>query len=127
MDEKNILVIAFVCAIAGLALMYVAPFIDVTNIGSISMDDVGRGIKVCGTIDSKRVSNNHIFLDLHDITGKIKLVIFNNTALSLNKSGNDIFSLSKGEEICSLGVVDEYPKGSNELELVYRSGNIGRV
>lgn len=130
MQEKLIRNIALVCSVVGLVLLFYASEhmgIDPARIGEISMDDVGMGLKICGGVEEKRVSNNHIFMKIRDETGIIKLVIFNSTALKLRDSGINVYGFSEGELICSTGVVDEYPKGSGELELIYRKGGIGRA
>lgn len=127
MQEKIIRNIALFCSVAGLILLfYISGQIEATpvRIGEISIDDVGIGVKVCGEIIEKRVSNNHVFMKLEDETGSIRLVVFNSTALKLRDSGVDVYGFSIGERICSTGVVDEYPKGSGGLELVYRRGSI---
>ena len=122
--------IALICSIAGLILLfYASEHIEIapTRIGEIGIDDVGMSVKICGVVEEKRVSNNHVFMQIGDETGSIKLVVFNSTALRLRDSGIDVYGLSQGETICSTGVVGEYPKGSGELEVIYRKGNIGKV
>ena len=130
MREKVIRNIALLCSVAGLLILfYASEHIEMgpTKIGEISIDDVGISMRICGRIENKRVSNNHIFMDLGDITGKISFVIFNTTALKLNASNINVYNFSVGDKICSTGVVEEYPKGSGELEIIYRRGNITRV
>lgn len=130
MEEKLIRNIALVCSVAGLILLFYASGqieSGPVDMGTIGIDDVGMGVRVCGTIVEKRVSNNHVFMTLGDGTGSIRLVVFNSTALKLKGSGIDVYGFSEGESICSTGVVDEYPRGSGLLELIYRRGSIGRV
>ncbi len=126
MEETTLRNTALLCSIIGLILLfYISNQIQATiNINTITIDDVGKGFRVCGTISSKRVSNNHIFLDIEDQTGSIKLVIFNTTALKLNETGVSPYELRAGIEICAPGIAEEYPKGTGELELVYRRGDI---
>lgn len=126
MEETTLRNIALLCAVVGLVLLfYISNQIQATvDINTITIDDVGKSFKICGTINSRRVSNNHIFLNIEDQTGSIKFVIFNTTALKLNETGISPYELKEGTEICAPGVAEEYPKGSGELELIYRRGDI---
>ncbi len=129
MEEKVIRNIALICSVVGLVLLYYA-WVQMEapiSISRITIDNVGTAVTVCGNIEWKNVSNNHVFMRLEDITGKIGLIIFNTTALRLNESGIDIYGFSQGEEICSTGVVKEYPEDSGKLGLTYRRGSIRRV
>ena len=126
MRENAIRNIALICAVAGLIMLYYAS-IQPINISKITLDYVGTSVNVCGGIEWKSISNNHVFMELGDITGKIRLVIFNTTALRLNDSGFDVYGISRGDNICYTGIVEEYPEGSGKLELIYRRGNIVNV
>lgn len=126
MEETTLRNTALLCSIAGLVLLFwVSNQIQATaDISTITIDDVGKGFSVCGTINSRKISNNHVFLNIEDRTGSIKFVIFNTTALELNETGVSPYALGEGTEICAPGVAEEYPKGSGKLELVYRGGDI---
>ncbi len=127
MEEKVIRNIALLCSVVGLVLLYFASsMIGSTHmrIGEISIDSVGMGVKICGIVENKKVSNNNVFLMVGDGSGSIKLVIFGKSALKLNESSIDVHGLCSEDEICSTGVVDEYPRGSGELEIKYTGGNI---
>lgn len=130
MREKTLRHLAVICAVLGLGLLfYVSEVMETqaVKIASVGIDDVGIGVKVCGVVMDKRVSKNHIFMDLRDESGDIRLVIFNTTALALKGAGIDLYAVPIGKDLCSTGVVSEYPKGSGELELIYRRGSIGLV
>ncbi|MFH1364027.1 MAG: OB-fold nucleic acid binding domain-containing protein [Candidatus Aenigmatarchaeota archaeon] len=129
MDESLIKKTALLCAIIGLLfLYYISSFTpEITQISEISIEDVGRSMKICGQIEESYTSNNHIFFTLNDGTNNIKVVVFNTTALRLNETGNNIYGFMPGDAICIPGVVDEYPKNSGEVELIYRQGTIERI
>ncbi len=127
MEETTLRNTAFFCSITGLILLFfVSNTMQTTlDISSITIDDVGKSVTICGTISSRRVYNNHIFMNIEDRgEGVIRFVIFNTTALKLNQTGTNPYKLKEGLEICAPGVVKEYPKGSGELELVYKKGDI---
>ena len=126
MEEHLLKILSIICSVAGLGLIFfISTQINaVVDIDTITIDDVGIGTNICGAITSKRMSNNHLFLDITDDTGSIRFVMFNTTALKLNETGISPYSLEKGTRICAPGVVDEYPKGSGKLEMVYRHGMI---
>ena len=43
--------------------------------------------------------------------------------VKLNKTGASPYELGVGAKVCAPGVLEEYPKGSGELELVYKTGD----
>jgi len=124
-DEKILRNVSILVSLIGLiSLFLISRTLEqkVINIGEISVNDIGRRVYVCGKIDSKFVSKSkHIFLSLKDKTGKIKVVIFNNTAMKLFSQGIDVFSINQNtdqntdEKICVYGKVDLY---KNELEII---------
>ncbi|UCD06995.1 MAG: OB-fold nucleic acid binding domain-containing protein [Candidatus Aenigmatarchaeota archaeon] len=126
MEETTLRNMALLCSVIGLILLFwFSGQIRLTaDIDKITIDNIGLGVRVCGNIISERVSNNHIFLDIEDQTGKIKFVIFNTTAFKLNETGISPYELKEGIGVCVPGVVEEHPKGSGELELIYRKGDI---
>ena len=130
MQEKTLRLLALVCSLAGIvSLFFISSGIELTamSISKITIDDIGNTVKICGEITSRRVSKNHIFLDVRDDTGTIRLVIFNSTALGMKGTENDPYELRDGDTICTAGSVDEYPKGSGALEVIYRRGIIEKV
>ena len=126
MEEATLKKLAILCCIIGLFLLFYTSnqIQECVDISTITIDDIGRQLRVCGTITSRRVSSNHIFLDVKDKTGTIKFVIFNTTAQKLNKPGANPYGIRIGHEMNASGVVEEYPKGTGRLELIYRRGNI---
>lgn len=114
MKEKNLLYISIISSLAGLALLYfVSQNVELVQakISTITPDDIGKNVKVCGEIVSKSVSKTkHIFLKLKDESGEIDLVVFNNTAGKLNT-----YDLDKNDRICAVGSVNEF---QNELEII---------
>ncbi len=127
MHEKTTKILAVAVALIGLVLLFfVSNNLETTGLAikEINLDKEGETVKACGQISGKRVSNNHIFLDLQDSTGTIRIVIFNTTSLKLNASGISVFSIKNGRDICVTGFVDEFPAGSGKTNLVYRKSDL---
>jgi len=125
MEESHIKKIAVLCSIIGLVILYFTSSITrETVISDLSIEDIGMGVRICGSIQSRHVSNNHIFFTLTDETGSIDVVIFNTTALEMNESGSNLYTFSIGDDVCIPGIIDEYPKNSGEIEMIYRQGVI---
>lgn len=107
MQEQMLLKISLLISLAGLvSLFWIAsnPDFDATPVGSITPDDVGRAIKACGDIEDKFTSKNgHVFFQLNDGSGKIKVVVFNSTKITVGE-----------ESSCVTGRVDVY-KGEIEI------------
>lgn len=128
MRESHVKKIAVLISVVGLIILYLISFTisGTTSISDITIEDVGRTVKVCGNVTSFRNSNNHIFFTLDD-GNRINAVIFNSTALQLNQSGSNPYQLGVGDLLCVPGVVEEYPKNSGQLEIIYRAGVIERI
>jgi len=125
MDEKAALRLSIICSFFGLAALYaVSELVEAgrTSLASISIEDVGSAFMVCGNLTAGRVSNGHVFQTLKDSEGSMRLVFFNSTAAAAMAKGVDIYRLP--QSLCVEAEVDEYPKGSGSLELVYRGGRI---
>lgn len=116
--QKTLRNLAIACSSIGLILLFfISQTLEVkpTNIGEITIDALGKTVRICGTIENKFVSQgNHTFFDLRDNTGKIKAVIFKRTAENLEKYKVNVFQLKNGDKICITGEVDEW---EHELEV----------
>lgn len=121
MREKTLRNITVICSIVGLIMLFLISKnleleLKPTNIGDITIDDLEKVVKICGTVTDKFVSKNkHIFLRIRDDTGDIKVVIFKNDAENLKRFKIDVYNLGNGDEICVHGLVKEYEK---EIEIV---------
>ncbi len=123
MKEKTLKYLSIFCSLAGLAMLYLAAgYIEVkaTPIESLSSADIGKGVKVCGSIAEKHTKNGHIFMKLANDSRGISAVIFNQTAISIRQSGTDPYAFPVGSSMCFLGNVAEYPNGSGTLEIIIR-------
>lgn len=72
MEEKNLRNIALICSLVGLTILF---YVSTTSnsevkIGEITIEDLGKNLKTCGEVANKRASNNHVFFDIRDKTGK---------------------------------------------------------
>jgi DNA/RNA endonuclease YhcR with UshA esterase domain len=126
MNERTTKTISILVSMAGLALLYYVSLSlgTIVNITDINIEDIGRKFSICGNITSHRTSNNHIFLTIEDGTAGMSFVIFNSSMKTLERMGINQTDFVKNKAICISGTVDEYPKGSGNLEMVYGGGDI---
>lgn len=124
MDERGLTRLSIACGIIGLVSIYSLEVFteNTTSVGSIGIDDLGSTFTFCGNLSMTRVKNAHVFTNIADETGSIRLVIFNSSAASVIANGFDPYSLPTS--ICVEAKVEEYPEGSETLELIYSGGRI---
>lgn len=120
MNEKNLRDVAIICSLVGLIILFfISQNLDMerTNIGEISVDELGRVVKICGFAKDKFISKKeNIFFNLKDETGEIKVVIFKNTAKSIKKKFEmNLYELDEIDEFCVIGEVNEYKR---EIEVI---------
>ena len=120
MRERSLRKVAIVCFLAGMVMLFIVSKnleleSEPTDIGSITIDDLNRVVRVCGRVTEKFVSGGHVFLKVRDDTGGIETAVFNNTAENLKRYGVDVYDILEGDELCVRGEVDEWKR---EIEIV---------
>ena len=121
MRERSLRKVAIVCFLAGMVMLFIVSKnleleSEPTDIGSITIDDLNRVVRVCGRVTEKSVSDgSHVFLRVRDETGGIKAAIFNDTAENLGRYRIDVYDVLEGDELCVRGEVSEWNK---EIEIV---------
>ena len=118
MDDSDIIRISLVAAASGLVLLFFVSSYStapVVRIEELSFDDTGTKVAARGDITSVRLHDDgHIFLELNDGTGKIKVAIFKNVAENLDVRLRDCITRI-GEDATISGEVEEY---QDELEII---------
>ena len=113
MKEKFLLYISLACSVAGLILLYyISQVIELpqTNVREITVDDIGKNVKICGEVISESVSKTkHVFLTLNDTSGEMDVVVFNSSAEKLNA-----YDIKKGDAACVIGSINDY-QGNLEI------------
>ena len=113
MNEKSLIKLCMVVSIIGLVIIYIMEFAssaDTTAIGSITKDNAGESVKVCGTISKMYVSNKeNIFFNLND-SASISVVVFRDKAELF-----DAGSMKNGMRACVDGNVQIY---NDKLEII---------
>lgn len=110
MKEKDLRNISILCSLFGLVILFfVSKNLESvrTDIGDITIDDVGKRLRVCGNITSLHFSKGHVFLDLQDSTDSIDITVFNSTKTDIQ--------FERNQQICVLGTVTEY---KSNLEII---------
>ena len=121
MREKSLRKVAIVCFLVGMTMLFlVSKNLELESeprdIGSITIDDLNKVVRVCGRVTEKFVSDgSHVFLGIRDETGGIKAVIFNDTVENLGRYRIDVYDILEGDELCLRGEVSEWDK---EIEIV---------
>lgn len=117
--QKTLRMVAITCSLLGLLLLFLISQtlqLQETKIKDITIDDLGKKVRVCGIIENKFVSqNNNLFFDLKDGSGKIKAVVFNKTIHQMKKFKLNLSKLKNGDSLCLLGEVNEW---NYELEII---------
>lgn len=118
MNENDLLRISLIGSIFGLVVLYVVVLailpIDV-KIGEVTGNLVGEIVTVEGEVaDYHEHKNGHLFFDLIDETGKIKVVIWDNVIEELMLSGMNVSGIRNKARMEITGTIERY-KGELEL------------
>lgn len=124
MDEKFLMKVSLTGVLVSLVLLYVITIQNLSfhvKIGEIDKSFIGRTVNVTGEITGVFESKGHIFFDLKDDTGKIKVVLWEDTVEFLDINNVNVSEIKNGNEINIIGNVQLY-KG--ELEVIPIRGNV---
>jgi len=125
MREGDLLKLALLCSVIGIVGLFAASlFIEPsqTDISSLKMEDVSSTVTICGNLTSHTSKNGHHFFNIADMTGQIRLVFFNTTTKIARERGFNFNTPPR--QACIEAEIDEYPKGTGNLEIVYAGGRI---
>lgn len=120
MDERRLGRLALLCAligVAGLALASQQLLAEPVSLNGLTIADAGIATHACGTVAAARARNGHYFFTLEEDGTRVPLVVFSSAAGQI-----DAAAVRRGDRLCAVATVNEYPPGSGELELVYRRG-----
>jgi aspartyl/asparaginyl-tRNA synthetase len=117
MDDKTLMRISFVIAVAGIAALIAAvQFAEpkMVKISDVNEKLVGQTILVNGTVDSVSIKEGNIFIKLTADKDSIDVVMFKQQA----ENSADAYILKKGDFLTVAGKINFY---KNELEIVASS------
>ena len=119
MNEQHLIRLSIVGTIVGLVMLYFVS-INMTsaraNIGDITGSFVGNSVTVIGEVNGLyKHKAGHIFFNLKDDTGEIKVVLWDDVVKQLKMNGIDISKVKNGDSIEITGEIIIY-KGVLELE-----------
>lgn len=124
MDEKTLKRISIIGVCVCLVLLYIVtiqPSSLHVNIGEIDRSFTGKVVNVTGVIEAVSESKGNIFIDLKDDTGKIKVVLWEETIDSIDMNDLNKGELVKGNVINIIGEVQLY---RGELEVIPLRGDV---
>ncbi len=124
MDERNLMKVSVIGVSVSLVLLYIVTsqvFSSSVKIGEIDKSFIGKTVNITGEITGMFQSKGHVFFDLKDDTGKVKVVLWEDTLEFLEINNVNISEISNGRNINIIGDVQSY-KG--ELEVIPIRGNV---
>lgn len=114
MNDKTIRKICLILVIIGIVGMFIATtFIapEAVKISGIGENNTGQIVSVSGIVSSYYTSQGHVFFEINDSTGAMKVIMFQKEA-----EGNPlVYDIGNGDKIAVNGKVQFY---QNELEIV---------
>ena len=114
--DKKLKLMSLVVSLVGIVIIYIVSMLAgkvVVQIGTISNDDVGKYVIANATINSISTNNGNTFLEIHDSTGKINVVVFERTSRNLN-----MYNFKEGDTVLVEGQINTYKGG---LEIIANS------
>jgi len=124
MNEGTLVKISAIGVSVSLVLLYVITsqiFSSNVKIGEIDRSFIGKTVNITGEVTGMFQSKGHVFFDLKDDTGKIKVVLWEDTLELLEINNVNISEIRDGNTINIIGDVQLY-KG--ELEVMPIRGNV---
>ncbi len=118
MKETNLTFFCIIGLLVCLSMLYVVlnhvNYIHV-NIGDLDRTFVGSAVNVSGVVTDVKTSNGHVFFDLEDRTGSVKIVLWEDTVKLLGMKNVNIREMKNGDEVNIIGDVQIY---NGELEVI---------
>ncbi|MEE9322948.1 MAG: exodeoxyribonuclease VII large subunit [Candidatus Aenigmarchaeota archaeon] len=124
MNEGNLVKISVIGVSISLVLLYLITsqvFSSSVKIGEIDKSFVGKTVNITGEVTGIFQSKGHVFFDLKDDTGKVKVVLWEDTLELLEINNVNTSEIRNGKNISIIGDVQLY-KG--ELEVIPIRGNV---
>ena len=124
MNERNLVKISVIGVSISLVLLYLITsqiFSSSVKIGEIDRSFVGKTVNITGEVTRIFQSKGHVFFDLKDDTGKVKVVLWEDTLELLEINNVNTSEIRNGKSINIIGDVQLY-KG--ELEVIPIRGNV---
>lgn len=124
MNERNLVKISVIGVSISLVLLYLITsqiFSSSVKIGEIDRSFVGKTVNITGEVTGIFQSKGHVFFDLKDDTGKVKVVLWEDTLELLEINNVNTSEIRNGKSINIIGDVQLY-KG--ELEVIPIRGNV---
>ncbi|MBN2043244.1 MAG: exodeoxyribonuclease VII large subunit [Candidatus Aenigmarchaeota archaeon] len=118
MKEKNLTIFCVAGVVFCLITLYIVlnyvNYIHV-NVGQLDRYFVGSAVNISGSVKDVKTSNGHMFFDLEDGTGSVKIVLWEDTIKLLEMKNVNTRELKNGDYVNIIGNVQIY---NGELEVI---------
>ena len=124
MNENVLTKISIIGVFICIVILYVITGQSVSShvdIGDVDRSFIGKTVNVTGEITGVFTSKGHVFFDLKDNTGKVKVVLWRDVLELVEMKNVNISEIKNGEKMNIIGNVQLY-KG--ELEVMPIHGNV---
>jgi len=117
--------ISFTGAIAGIVFLYIFVtnlYVPNQRIADITTDFAGRTVNISGTVSGLYIHRNgHMFFNLDDGTGKIKVVLWDTVIEEMRMKGINVSDIRNGVNLQVTGDVKLY---RGQLEIIPRASGV---
>ncbi len=118
MNEKQLMRLSVLGSVFGIVALYFVAMnlcMPLVDIGEITGEIIGNTVVVKGTVsDVYFHKDGHIFFNLKDETGEVKIVLWDDTVKQLELNHVKVRELKNGDRLEVTGVVELY-KGTLEI------------
>lgn len=117
MNERRLTRVSLIGIFITLVLLYIITnqnFSFHVKIGDIDKSFTGKTVNITGEITGLFTNNGHVFFDLKDETGKIKIVLWEDTIDILRNGKVNVDEIKNGKSVNIIGNVQLY-KGELEV------------
>lgn len=127
MNESDLVKLSVAGTLICLLVLYITTSQIISNrmkIGEIGRSYVGKSVNITGEVTGLFTSDGNIFFDLKDDTGKVKVVLWEDTLEVMEMKNVNVSEITNGKFMNILGNVQIY---RGEIEVIPVHGNVNLI